>query len=279
MEDAHLEDNEKTRHQTDTLRCLIHWKAGQLSKAEEACSRAIQIVEEHEDNDSYSAGFLSYKNKSAWQAYAMRSAIRAEQGRINEAEADEFRMVQLFGHDPNILNRVGYGWAERGTNLPCAVDLLQDAVEEEPENPAFLDSLGWAYFRAGDIERAARLIDQSIAGFGDEPEPGLAETLMNQGDIHWHLGEKDQARAAWQKASDTLDDCGCKPEHLLSKLALRVGQSDPKVRRPVEENDQRDLKIVGIGTRTYSVLMPNLGGSMSPETIFNDYVFFDNGES
>ena len=64
MEDAHLKDNKKVRHSLDFQRYDIHQQAGQLSKAEEACSRAILIVEDEEskeiDERDYSRNWRNY---------------------------------------------------------------------------------------------------------------------------------------------------------------------------------------------------------------------------
>ncbi len=283
VEADHLKDTKKARHNLDVQRCALLRAVHRPSEAEDACGRAIQIVEEEEskeiDDRDYSSKWRRYLEKRAWFAYNLRSSIREDMGRFDEAEADELRMFQLFDDNPDVLNNVGYVWTERGANLPCAVDMLEDAVEAEPENPVYLDSLGWAYFRSGDVERAAVVIDQSITAFGSEPSSGLAETLMNRGDIFWHGGEQDKARAAWQQASDTLNECGCKPDGLISDLAGRIGQSDPDVTHPVAEKDDRDLAIMGIFTSSYHNIVNLIGGGMMPSKGFQDYVFFDNGEA
>ena len=283
LEADHLKDTKKVRHNLELQRCHFHRAANRPSEAEEACGRAIQVVEEEEskeiDDRDYSGDWRRYRDKQAWFAYSLRSSIREDMGRFDEAEVDELRMIQLFNEDPKVLNTVGYRWAERGSNLPCAIDILRDAVKTQPENPAYLDSLGWAYFRSGDLEGAAIAVDQSITAFGSEPNPGLAEALMNRGDILWHGGEQNKARAAWQQASDTLDKCGCKPDGLISDLARRIGQSDPDVARPVAERDDRNLAVMGIFASSYHKTVNLIGGGMMPSKGFRDYVFFDNGEA
>jgi len=46
-----------------------------------------------------------------------------------------------------------YFLVERGENLPEALDLIQRAIAIDPTNPSYLDSLGWAYFRQGRLDR------------------------------------------------------------------------------------------------------------------------------
>ena len=52
------------------------------------------------------------------------------------------------------LNYLGYMLADRGEKLPEALVMIQKAVELEPQNYAYLDSLGWAYFKLGQYAKA-----------------------------------------------------------------------------------------------------------------------------
>ena len=64
----------------------------------------------------------------------------------------------LMAEDPlnaDALNSLSYMLAERGMRLPEAVDLAQRAVKIEPDNPSYLDTLGWALFKQGKAEEAA----------------------------------------------------------------------------------------------------------------------------
>ena len=46
-------------------------------------------------------------------------------------------------------NFIGYMYAEKGVNLPEAIELIQKALALEPDNGYFIDSLGWAYYQQG----------------------------------------------------------------------------------------------------------------------------------
>src|SRR5262245_9986529 len=56
------------------------------------------------------------------------------------------------------LNYLGYMWADSGVNLDRAAELLNKAVSQEPRNGAFVDSLGWVYFRQGKLELAEKYL-------------------------------------------------------------------------------------------------------------------------
>jgi tetratricopeptide (TPR) repeat protein len=97
--------------------------------------------------------------------------------------------------DANALNSLGYLLAERGENLDEAIELLQRALKLEPDNPSYLDSLGWAYFQQGRLDLA------------DGPLTRAASKLTDSSVVQDHLGDlrfKQQrfadAAAAWERA-------------------------------------------------------------------------------
>lgn len=71
------------------------------------------------------------------------------------------------------------------------------ALELNPENAAFLDTMGWIYFKMGDYEKAYEYIRASI-DTGD----ASAEVMEHMGDVYDKMGEPDRAHYWWQKALD-----------------------------------------------------------------------------
>ena len=99
------------------------------------------------------------------------------------------------------LNYLGYMWAEKGENLADARRLVERALELDPGNPAYIDSLGWIYFRQGDhrlaleqLQRAARLL----------PRDGTVQEHL--GDVLRALGNAAEARTAYERALAAGDD-------------------------------------------------------------------------
>jgi tetratricopeptide (TPR) repeat protein len=123
------------------------------------------------------------------------SLILQDKGDIKGAERVLRDLIARDGKDANALNSLGYLLAERGERLDEAVDLLQRALKIEPDNPSYLDSLGWAYFQQGRLDLA------------DEPLTRAAEQLTESSVVQDHLGNlrfKQQrygdAVAAWERA-------------------------------------------------------------------------------
>jgi tetratricopeptide (TPR) repeat protein len=123
------------------------------------------------------------------------SLILQEQGEHAEAERVLRRIIARDPLDANALNSLGYMFAERGERLGEAVELLQRALKIEPDNPAYLDSLGWAYFQQDRLDLA------------DAPLTKAAGSLTSSSVVQDHLGDlrfKQQRYAeaveAWERA-------------------------------------------------------------------------------
>jgi tetratricopeptide (TPR) repeat protein len=130
--------------------------------------------------------------------------IGAQLERLHQEAAARDELRRAIALDPrhaDALNYLGYMDAEDGVNLDEAKVLIQRALEVEPDNGAYLDSLGWVYFRMGDmtnalaqLRRAAELVDT---------DPTIFEHL---GDVYLAHGDVDNARKAWGRALELDHD-------------------------------------------------------------------------
>jgi tetratricopeptide (TPR) repeat protein len=115
-----------------------------------------------------------------------------------DVDGAERALREMLARDPLdalAANYLGYMLAERGERLDEAVELVQRALRAEPDNPSYLDSLGWAYFRQGRLDLA------------DSPLSRAAEKLPSNSVVQDHLGDlrfKQQrygdAIAAWERS-------------------------------------------------------------------------------
>lgn len=93
-------------------------------------------------------GFDSAKTHAAL-AYALYAQHETERA-IAELE----HAMELDGENSNALNSLGYVLADTGRDIRRAVECCRKAIRRQPRNPAYLDSLGWAYFKLGNIDEA-----------------------------------------------------------------------------------------------------------------------------
>lgn len=122
--------------------------------------------------------------------------------RIDEAE-QTFR--DLIADEPDhagALNYLGYMLAERGVKLDEAVSLVQRALAIDANNPAYLDSLGWAYFKLGNYTEARDPLERAAAAL-----PNVSVIQDHLGDLYVRTGQYGAAVEAFDRAlSGDRDD-------------------------------------------------------------------------
>jgi tetratricopeptide (TPR) repeat protein len=118
-----------------------------------------------------------------------------KQKRFADAEA-AFR--ELLAREPQnalALNYLGYILADRGERLDESVSLLQRALQIEPENGSYLDSLGWAYYKVGKLDLAEDNLRRAANRMATN-----SVIQDHYGDLLFKLGRYDDAIAAWTRA-------------------------------------------------------------------------------
>jgi tetratricopeptide (TPR) repeat protein len=91
------------------------------------------------------------------------AATREQLGDLPGAEAAVRDVLRREPDNPGALNFLGYMWADHGLHLDEAVEMVQRALTADPDNGAYLDSLGWAYFRLGHLDEARSLLERAVA--------------------------------------------------------------------------------------------------------------------
>jgi tetratricopeptide (TPR) repeat protein len=121
--------------------------------------------------------------------------LYSDAGRDVEAERTLRSVLAVAPGSAEVLNYLGYLLADRGRALDEAVRLVQRALEVDPGNPSYLDSLGWAHFRRGDLKEAERYLTPAA-----EKLPRNAVIQDHLGDVFAGLGRWDEAIASWTRA-------------------------------------------------------------------------------
>ena len=127
--------------------------------------------------------------------YYFRGSI-AEREKLFDQADEEFRKGLAI--DPNyaaIENDYGYMLAERGLKLEQAMSMLQKAVQFDPQNGAYLDSLAWAYFKQGQYAMAEDTERKAVLRQPNDPA-----LLAHLGEIYAHNGKLSQAVTEWQRS-------------------------------------------------------------------------------
>jgi len=138
---------------------------------------------------------LSSKPEDKQYVEFLRGSTYERQKKYDQAE-ETFRKV-LADHpdDPSALNYLGYMLADRGTKLEEALSLIKKAVDLDPANGAYLDSLGWAYFKLGRYELAEDNLIKASQHIGTDP------TVQDHlGDLYQKTGRLKLAAVHWERA-------------------------------------------------------------------------------
>jgi tetratricopeptide (TPR) repeat protein len=115
--------------------------------------------------------------------------------RFKEAE-EAFRL--LLAKDPQnagALNYLGYMLADINIHLDDAHNMIQKALDIDPDNGAFLDSLGWVYYRQEKLDLAERYLVRSLESVKGDPV-----VHSHLGDVYHKLGKLELAKQHWEKS-------------------------------------------------------------------------------
>ncbi len=111
------------------------------------------------------------------------------------------KCLELDPEDHIAANYLGYMWADQGTNLEEALDLIQRAVKLEPQNGAYLDSLGWVLFKLGRNGEALVQMRRAVLLMKDD-----AVVLDHLAEVLVKLGKTDEAIKVLRQANKLEPD-------------------------------------------------------------------------
>jgi tetratricopeptide (TPR) repeat protein len=123
------------------------------------------------------------------------TSLYEESGRVADAERELRRMLERDPRDATALNYLGYMLAERELRLPEAQSLIEQALAIEPDNPAYLDSLGWALLKQGKLNEAAGPLSRAATTL-----PANSVIQDHYGELLARQGRWTEAVEAWQRA-------------------------------------------------------------------------------
>ncbi|GAB4231306.1 MAG: tetratricopeptide repeat protein [Acidobacteriota bacterium] len=149
-----------------------------------------------------------------------QGAVLERMGNYQGAETVFRRMLEEEPDAADVMNYLGYMFAERGVRLDEAVEFLERAVSLDPYNGAYQDSLGWAYYQRGELEKAeAHLLRAARLELND---PVILEHL---GDLYARKGDVVRAQAYFRQAL-SLHEKASEAERVKRKLGrLETAQS------------------------------------------------------
>jgi len=176
------------RHPEDvSLRLYVAWGDAQAGRYEDAVDVLKGALDVDPDNV---------------EAHFSLGAAYYELKRFDDMVGEMRWVVERNPRHADALNFLGYSYAERGENLKEAVDLIRRALDIQPDNGFFLDSLAWAYHMQGRAKNALKVQIKAIEN-APRQDPVLFDHL---GSMYLAVGKKAEAREAWIDALELDPD-------------------------------------------------------------------------
>lgn len=189
-----IDKSDRRQPQYYSLLAGLHVNSKQPVAAHEILTKGIELYPD---------------NVSLLFAYGL---LLEQEKRQDEAIASMEKVVALQPDHVEALNYLGYTWADTNVHLEKALEYIRKALSLKPDNGFILDSLGWVYFRMGDLEMARVEMERAIA-----LEPGDPNIYEHLGDIYQASGQKEKARNAWRKAKELFKEAE-KKEKMQQKI-------------------------------------------------------------
>jgi tetratricopeptide (TPR) repeat protein len=151
-------------------------------------------------------------------------------GRFEEAARILEKSITLtpkedYEEAANTMNYLGYMWVERDEHLDKAGEFIRKANELQPDNAAYIDSLGWWYYKKGEYDKAVKELLRALA-VTKELQPDDAEIVEHVALVYVKLKDAEKARQYFQQALDLQP----KDEKVRKRIeeALKQAESMPK---------------------------------------------------
>ncbi|MCM2314842.1 MAG: tetratricopeptide repeat protein [Thermoanaerobaculia bacterium] len=142
-------------------------------------------------------------------------AMYERDGAIEKSEAAFLEILEKQPDHSATLNYLGYMWADRNVNLSRAETMLEKAVSMQPRNGAYVDSLGWVYFRLGKLDLAKKHLEDATLLVPRDP------TIRHHlADVYAKLGMTDEALVEYKKARDYEPEDDSEAKAIAEKIAL-----------------------------------------------------------
>ena len=133
--------------------------------------------------------------------------------RLSVLEDDLRQILSLNPNNDVVLNALGYTLTDRTDRHQEALELIEKAISIKPDDPFYLDSLGWVYYRLGNLDAAVRYLKQAVEIQAD------VEFIAHLGEVLWLQGRHAEAKKVWQQGLQQTQD-----NDLLNETMQRFGE-------------------------------------------------------
>lgn len=205
----------------------VYFTQDKIPEAEDALAKAVRLfpddfqanyfyglVLQRKGDEPTAIKYFEYaaeKNPNDLGVLSTLALAYDNQKMYDQSDATHEKALSIDPESALILNNFAYQLSERGSKLDKALVMAKKAVQKEPKNASYLDTIGWVYYKLKKYEEAKSYILQSLQVNGNS-----AVVNDHLGDIYSAMGDKQNARKYWQKALDLS------PENAAIKNKLEI---------------------------------------------------------
>ena len=146
------------------------------------------------------------------------SNIYVQRGDMKKGEGILEKILDESPDDPSVNNDLGYLWADQGKNLEQAEKMIRKAIKAEPENAAYLDSMGWVLFKLGKFSEALPHLEKATG----LPSGGDATIWDHLADCYARLNKAAKAKEAWEKALEAAKTSTRPDKKLMKRIEEKL---------------------------------------------------------
>ena len=220
------------------LRCQLYFEQGDQEQTLRLCRKGQELFPEQNDfwileseihinrNDLDQARQvllqgLTQQDQSTSILFQL-GVVEHEQGQVSQALEHMEKIIKIDPDHAAALNFIGYTLAEQGQDLDRAEILIKKALNLDPENGYYLDSLAWLYFKSGKLDQAWEAITTAVSKVKNDPI-----IWEHYADIASALQKFEQARQGYERALEHHPDDPKQIKDKLKSILSRGSSSFP----------------------------------------------------
>ncbi|MBN2366347.1 MAG: tetratricopeptide repeat protein [Calditrichaeota bacterium] len=190
---------------------VIYNRQQKFNRSVRVLEQALSVHPDDTDLLSMYGSVLSQLGRDEEALKPLKKAVKKDSSDINTLSslAAVYDKMKMYGksdslyaialkNDPEnalILNNYSYSLAQQGLQLEKALQMVNRALELDPENGAYLDTKGWIYYKMGNYRESLEFIQKAL----DSREES-AEVLEHMGDVYFKLNNTEMAKKYWKQA-------------------------------------------------------------------------------
>lgn len=237
---------------------VLGWSLSMVGKLDEAIDLFRNVLKNDPSNSAFNRLFGSIllqhgKNEEAITLYKdllerfpnneeilelAHSGLSVAYVNLGDYAKGEAELEILFERnpdDPGVNNDLGYLYADQGKKLEQAESMIRRALQEKPDEGAYLDSLGWVLYKRGKDKEALEPLEKAVKSLNNGGDATIYEHL---GDVYFRLHENSKAKAAWEQAEKSASKAIPTDKRLpeIRKKLESLGKLAPALKPATSEN-------------------------------------------